>query len=126
MVVQTSLSRKFLGAGLTREHLIPIVAHHVGPQVVERGELPTTLLKTAGEVFTGVVRPFVPLQLVAGHKAPAAARIVALEGLLVKVLHDVQPQLVALAEGLAAAAHRTAPVPLAALHRNRAEIQTTR
>jgi hypothetical protein len=90
VIFKSSFSRKFLRAGKTRKHLIPIVTLHMSAQVVERGELLAALLKTADKILGQIVRALVPLQLVAGDKFPAAAWIVAVEGLLVKVLHDVE------------------------------------
>jgi hypothetical protein len=121
VIIKSSFRRKFLRTGKTRKHLVTIMPFHMGPQIVQRGERLAAMLKTTDKVLGHIVRALVALQLVAGDKSPGAARIVADEGLLVEVLHDVEAQLVALAVGFAASADRAAPILLPALHRYLAE-----
>ncbi len=103
-----------LRAGLAGEE--PAVVPDVGLQVVQRGEPLPALLHAADELLGGGgVSAAVSGQLVRRHKLPAAVRIVAGMELLVVMLHDVEPEFVAFAVGLAAALLRAAPVLLAAL-----------
>ncbi len=114
MLVKAPSGVECLGTGLAGEE--PAVVPDVGLQVVQRGEPLPALLHAADELLgSGGVPAAVSSQLMRRHKLPAAVRIVAGMEFLVVMLHDMEPEFVAFAVGLATALLRAAPVLLASL-----------
>ena len=69
-------------------------------QVVDGGEVLVAALNVAAEIFLTAVTQLVSVQFVPGHKGPATARDVTLEGLDVVMREEMQLELVSLAVGL--------------------------
>ena len=85
-----ALSLKLGLTFLTRKRKTPLMKLEMRVQVVDGGEVLVAAFNIATEIFFTAVTELVSVQFVPGHKAPATARKVTLEGLDVVMREEVQ------------------------------------